>query len=130
MPYLKGCFCLDDIPEEYIREFDGKHYVDFHIYKKRQGDSFERDGKRHTFSHYMVATPAEYGKRKKHVLAQVEERASPLDGNCTPYKKKEYKYKPKPPKQETPKVKPQIKVKPTPKPKRQPTYYIDDDEVF
>lgn len=126
MPYLKGCFCLDDIPEEYIREYKGKHYVDFHIYKKPQGDSFEREGKKHTFSHYMVATPAEYRKKRKHVIAQIEERASPLDGNPTPYKKK--KYNPKTPKQETPKVKPIPKT--NPKTSRQQTHYIDDDDIF
>ena len=38
--YLKGCLCLDDIPEECISEYtnrkgETKRYLNFHIYKDK-----------------------------------------------------------------------------------------------
>lgn len=99
--YLKGCLCLDDIPEECIREFtndkgETKRYLNFHIYKDLMPKhKTNRRGKDIVYTHNMVAMPAKFGSGKVQI-AMLEERTSPFDGK-EPKKTKEKKE----PKQQT-----------------------------
>ena len=99
--YLKGCLCLDDIPEECIREFTNdkgvtKRYLNFHIYKDLMPKhKTNRRGKDIVYTHNMVAMPAKFGSGKVQI-AMLEERTSPFDGK-EPKKTKEKKE----PKQQT-----------------------------
>lgn len=83
--YLKGCLCLDDIPEECIREFtndkgETKRYLNFHIYKDLMPKhKTNRRGKDIVYTHNMVAMPAKFGSGKVQI-AMLEERVSPFDG--------------------------------------------------
>lgn len=93
--YLKGCLCLDDIPEECIREFtndkgETKRYLNFHIYKDLMPKhKTNRRGKDIVYTHNMVAMPAKFGSGKVQI-AMLEERTSPFDGK-EPKKTKEKK---------------------------------------
>ena len=113
--YLKGCLCLDDIPEECIREFtndkgETKRYLNFHIYKDLMPKhKTNRRGKDIVYTHNMVAMPAKFGSGKVQI-AMLEERTSPYD-------LKEYKE----PKQKTKKETPIIDVN---------TYEVEDEELF
>ena len=113
--YLKGCICLDDIPEECIREFtndkgETKRYLNFHIYKDLMPKhKTNRRGKDIVYTHNMVAMPAKFGSGKVQI-AMLEERVSPYD-------LKEHKE----PKQKTKKETPIIDVS---------TYEVEDEELF
>ena len=113
--YLKGCLCLDDIPEECIREFtnakgETKRYLNFHIYKDLMPKhKVNRRGKDIVYTHNMVAMPAKFGSGKVH-LTMLEERTSPSD-------LKEHKE----PKQKTKKETPIIDVS---------TYEVEDEYLF
>ena len=113
--YLKGCICLDDIPEECIREFtndkgETKRYLNFHIYKDLMPKhKTNRRGKDIVYTHNMVAMPAKFGSGKVH-LTMLEERTSPSD-------LKEHKE----PKQKTKKETPIINVS---------TYEVEDEYLF
>ena len=113
--YLKGCLCLDDIPEECIREFtndkgETKRYLNFHIYKDTMPKhKTNRRGKDIVYTHNMVAMPANFGSGKVQ-LTMLEERTSPYD-------LKEQKE----PKQKTKKEKPSIDIN---------TYEVEDEELF
>ena len=82
--YLKGSLCLDDIPEECIREFtndkgETKRYLNFHIYKDLMPKhKINRRGKDIVYTHNMVAMPAKFGSGKVQI-AMLEERTSPYD---------------------------------------------------
>ena len=113
--YLKGCLCLDDIPEECIREFtndkgETKRYLNFHIYKDiLPKHKVNRRGKDIVYTHNMVAMPAKFGSGKVQI-AMLEERTSPYD-------LKEHKE----PKQKTKKETPSIDIN---------TYEVEDEELF
>lgn len=113
--YLKGCLCLDDIPEECIREFtsdngETKRYLNFHIYKDLMPKhKTNRRGKDIVYTHNMVAMPAKFGSGKVQI-AMLEERTSPYD-------LKEQKE----PKRKTKKETPIIDVN---------TYEVEDEELF
>ena len=113
--YLKGCLCLDDIPEECIREFtndkgETKRYLNFHIYKDLMPKhKTNRRGKDIVYTHNMVAMPAKFGSGKVQI-AMLEERTSPYD-------LKEQKE----PKQKTKKETPSIDIN---------TYEVEDEELF
>ena len=113
--YLKGCICLDDIPEECIREFtndkgETKRYLNFHIYKDLMPKhKTNRRGKDIVYTHNMVAMPAKFGSGKVQI-AMLEERTSPYD-------LKEQKE----PKQKTKKETPSIDIN---------TYEVEDEELF
>ena len=113
--YLKGSLCLDDIPEECIREFtndkgETKRYLNFHIYKDTMPKhKTTRRGKDIVYTHNMVAMPAKFGSGKVH-LTMLEERTSPSD-------LKEHKE----PKQKTKKETPIIDVN---------TYEVEDEYLF
>ena len=113
--YLKGCLCLDDIPEECIREFtndkgETKRYLNFHIYKDLMPKhKTNRRGKDIVYTHNMVAMPAKFGSGKVQI-AMLEERTSPYDS-------KEHKE----PKQKTKKETPSIDIN---------TYEVEDEELF
>lgn len=113
--YLKGCICLDDIPEECIREFtndkgETKRYLNFHIYKDLMPKhKTNRRGKDIVYTHNMVAMPAKFGSGKVQI-AMLEERTSPYD-------LKEQKE----PKRKTKKETPIIDVS---------TYEVEDEELF
>ena len=113
--YLKGSLCLDDIPEECIREFtndkgETKRYLNFHIYKDLMPKhKTNRRGKDIVYTHNMIAMPAKYGSGKVQI-AMLEERTSPYDI-------KEHKE----PKQKTKKETPSIDIN---------TYEVEDEELF
>ena len=113
--YLKGCLCLDNIPEECIREFtndkgETKRYLNFHIYKDLMPKhKTNRRGKDIVYTHNMVAMPAKFGSGKVQI-AMLEERTSPYD-------LKEQKE----PKQKTKKETPSIDIN---------TYEVEDEELF
>ena len=113
--YLKGSLCLDDIPEECIREFtndkgETKRYLNFHIYKDLMPKhKTNRRGKDIVYTHNMVAMPAKFGSGKVQI-AMLEERVSPSD-------LKEHKE----PKQKTKKESPIIDVS---------TYEVEDEYLF
>ena len=113
--YLKGCLCLDDIPEECIREFtndkgETKRYLNFHIYKDLMPKhKTNRRGKDIVYTHNMVAMPAKFGSGKVQIT-MLEERTSPYD-------LKEQKK----PKQKTKKETPSIDIN---------TYEVEDEELF
>ena len=113
--YLKGCLCLDDIPEECIREFtndkgETKRYLNFHIYKDLMPKhKTNRRGKDIVYTHNMVAMPAKFGSGKVQI-AMLEERTSPYD-------LKEQKEPKKKIKKETP----SIDVS---------TYEVEDEDLF
>ena len=113
--YLKGCICLDDIPEECIREFtndkgETKRYLNFHIYKDLMPKhKTNRRGKDIVYTHNMVAMPAKFGSGKVQI-AMLEERTSPYD-------LKEQKE----PKRKTKKETPSIDIN---------TYEVEDEELF
>lgn len=113
--YLKGSLCLDDIPEECIREFtndkgETKRYLNFHIYKDLMPKhKVNRRGKDIVYTHNMVAMPANFGSGKVQI-AMLEERTSPYD-------LKEHKE----PKQKTKKETPSIDIN---------TYEVEDEELF
>lgn len=113
--YLKGCLCLDDIPEECIREFtndkgETKRYLNFHIYKDTMPKhKTNRRGKDIVYTHNMVAMPAKFGSGKVQI-AMLEERVSPYD-------EKEHKE----PKRKTKKETPSIDIN---------TYEVEDEELF
>lgn len=113
--YLKGCLCLDDIPEECIREFtndkgETKRYLNFHIYRDiMPKHKTNRRGKDVVYTHNMIAMPAKFGSGKVQI-AMIEERTSPYD-------LKEQKE----PKQNTKKETPIIDVN---------TYEVEDEELF
>ena len=113
--YLKGSLCLDDIPEECIREFtndkgETKRYLNFHIYKDLMPKhKTNRRGKDIVYTHNMVAMPAKFGSGKVQI-AMLEERTSPYDS-------KEHKE----PKRKTKKETPIIDVS---------TYEVEDEELF
>ena len=113
--YLKGCLCLDDIPEECIREFtndkgETKRYLNFHIYKDLMPKhKTNRRGKDIVYTHNMVAMPAKFGSGKVQI-AMLEERTSPYD-------LKEQKE----PKQKTKKETPIIDIN---------TYEVEDEYLF
>ena len=113
--YLKGSLCLDDIPEECIREFtndkgETKRYLNFHIYKDLMPKhKTNRRGKDIVYTHNMVAMPAKFGSGKVQI-AMLEERTSPYD-------LKEQKE----PKQKTKKETQIIDVN---------TYEVEDEELF
>lgn len=113
--YLKGCLCLDDIPEECIREFtndkgETKRYLNFHIYRDTMPKhKTNRRGKDIVYTHNMVAMPAKFGSGKVQI-AMLEERTSPYDLN-----------EQKEPKQKTKKETPSIDVN---------TYEVEDEELF
>lgn len=113
--YLKGCLCLDDIPEECIREFtndkgETKRYLNFHIYKDLMPKhKTNRRGNDIVYTHNMVAMPAKFGSGKVQI-AMLEERTSPYD-------LKEQKE----PKKKTKKETPIIDVN---------TYEVEDEELF
>ena len=113
--YLKGCLCLDDIPEECIREFtndkgETKRYLNFHIYRDiMPKHKTNRRGKDIVYTHNMVAMPAKFGSGKVQI-AMLEERTSPYD-------LKEQKK----PKQKTKKETPSIDIN---------TYEVEDEELF
>ena len=113
--YLKGCLCLDDIPEECIREFtndkgETKRYLNFHIYKDLMPKhKTNRRGKDIVYTHNMVAMPAKFGSGKVQ-LTMLEERTSPYD-------LKEQKE----PKHKTKKEIPSIDIN---------TYEVEDEELF
>lgn len=113
--YLKGSLCLDDIPEECIREFtndkgETKRYLNFHIYKDLMPKhKTNRRGKDIVYTHNMVAMPAKFGSGKVQ-LTMLEERTSPFD-------LKEQKE----PKQKTKKETPIINVS---------TYEVEDEYLF
>ena len=113
--YLKGCICLDDIPEECIREFtndkgETKRYLNLHIYKDLMPKhKTNRRGKDIVYTHNMVAMPAKFGSGKVQI-AMLEERTSPYD-------LKEHKE----PKQKTKKETPSIDIN---------TYEVEDEELF
>ena len=119
--YLKGSLCLDDIPEECIREFtndkgETKRYLNFHIYKDLMPKhKTNRRGKDIVYTHNMVAMPAKFGSGKVQI-AMLEERTSPFDGK-EPQKTKEKKE----PKQQTKKESPIIDVN---------TYEVEDEYLF
>ena len=68
--YLKGSLCLDDIPEECIREFtndkgETKRYLNFHIYKDLMPKhKTTRRGKDSVYTHNMEANPSKGGSVK------------------------------------------------------------------
>ena len=113
--YLKGSLCLDDIPEECIREFtndkgETKRYLNFHIYKDLMPKhKTNRRGKDIVYTHNMVAMPAKFGSGKVQI-AMLEERTSPYD-------LKEQKE----PKQKTKKETPIIDIN---------TYEVEDEYLF
>ena len=113
--YLKGCLCLDDIPEECISEYtnrkgETKRYLNFHIYKDTMPKhKTNRRGKDIVYTHNMVAMPAKFGSGKVQI-AMLEERTSPYD-------LKEQKE----PKQKTKKETPIIDVN---------TYEVEDEYLF
>ena len=113
--YLKGCLCLDDIPEECIREFtndkgETKRYLNFHIYRDiMPKHKTNRRGKDIVYTHNMVAMPAKFGSGKVQI-AMLEERTSPYDLN-----------EQKEPKQKTKKETPSIDIN---------TYEVEDEELF
>ena len=113
--YLKGCLCLDDIPEECISEYtnrkgETKRYLNFHIYKDMvKTQKIKADGRSVIYTHTMVAMPAKFGSGKVQI-AMLEERTSPYD-------LKEQKE----PKQKTKKETPSIDIN---------TYEVDDEELF
>lgn len=113
--YLKGCICLDDIPEECIREFtndkgETKRYLNFHIYKDLMPKhKTNRRGKDIVYTHNMVAMPAKFGSGKVQI-AMLEERTSPYD-------LKEQKE----PRHKTKKETPSIDIN---------TYEVEDEELF
>lgn len=113
--YLKGCLCLDDIPDECIREFtsdkgETKRYLNFHIYKDtKPKHKTNRRGKDVVYTHNMVAMPAKFGSGKVQ-LTMLEERVSL-------YELKEQKE----PKQKTKKETPIIYVS---------TYEVEDEYLF
>lgn len=113
--YLKGSLCLDDIPEECIREFtndkgETKRYLNFHIYKDLMPKhKINRRGKDIVYTHNMVAMPANFGSGKVQI-AMLEERTSPYD-------LKEHKE----PKQKTKKETQSIDIN---------TYEVEDEELF
>ena len=113
--YLKGSLCLDDIPEECIREFtndkgETKRYLNFHIYKDLMPKhKTNRRGKDIVYTHNMVAMPSKFGSGKVQI-AMLEERTSPYDS-------KEHKE----PKRKTKKETPSIDIN---------TYEVEDEELF
>lgn len=113
--YLKGCLCLDDIPEECIREFtndkgETKRYLNFHIYRDiMPKHKTNRRGKDIVYTHNMVAMPAKFGSGKVQI-AMLEERTSPYDLKGQ-----------KEPKQKTKKETPSIDIN---------TYEVEDEELF
>lgn len=113
--YLKGSLCLDDIPEECIREFtndkgETKRYLNFHIYKDLMPKhKVNRRGKDIVYTHNMVAMPAKFGSGKVQI-AMLEERTSPYD-------LKEQKE----PNQKTKKETQSIDIN---------TYEVEDEELF
>ena len=84
--YLKGCLCLDDIPEECIAKYtnrkgETKRYLNFHIYKDMvKTQKIKADGRSVIYTHTMFAMPAVYGNKKVNLI-MLEERESPCEEN-------------------------------------------------